>query len=75
MAPDYTKAFNYYEQAAAHGEVLSEYALGCLYLEGQGVEQDFEKAKYWFEQAATKDYKPALTNMLDEITTQRYTFM
>jgi len=39
---------------AAQGNAEAQNALGFLYLEGQGVPQDYTKARQWFEKAAAQ---------------------
>jgi TPR repeat protein len=34
--------------------------LGVLFANGQGVPQDYTKARAWFEKAAAKDFAPAM---------------
>ncbi len=42
---DYTTAKKYLEQAAALGDAIALNNLGSLYEKGQGVKQDYEKAR------------------------------
>src|SRR5262249_28758259 len=42
------------EEAAAQGDASAMYRLGLLYEMGQGVAQDYDKAREWFEKAAAK---------------------
>jgi FOG: TPR repeat, SEL1 subfamily len=39
------------EDRAANGDAEAQFFLGVLYYNGQGVSQDFHKAKEWFRQA------------------------
>jgi TPR repeat protein len=39
-------------QLAEQGEARAQYDLGVKYAKGQGIPQDFEKAAWWFHQAA-----------------------
>ena len=43
------KCAHYFEQAAMLGDDNSQYTLVCFYLDGVGVEVNFEKARYWAE--------------------------
>lgn len=52
---DYVKAVEYFEKAANLGHVWAQYELGQCYQKGNGVEQDFEQALYWFNMAADQD--------------------
>ena len=41
----------WYEKGAELGNVLSMQGLAIMYFEGNGVEQDEEKAMEWYEKA------------------------
>ncbi len=43
-----------YEKSAAMGIADSQYNLGRLYANGQGVPQDYAKARQWYEKAAAQ---------------------
>ncbi len=58
---DYTNAAKYFQQAADLGHVPSKYALGALYLNGEGVPKDPAKALSLFQDAAYNGYRYALT--------------
>jgi len=49
---DYKIAAKYFHRSAKKGLVLSQYFLGTMYLEGQGVPQNNEKAFKWMKEAA-----------------------
>jgi tetratricopeptide (TPR) repeat protein len=49
---DYGKAFEYFTKSAELGDVAAHFCLATLYYNGDGVEEDEEKAIYHFEQAA-----------------------
>ena len=49
---DYTKAFELWHQAAELGYSLAYYNIGRLYMKGEGVEKDAQRAVYYFELAA-----------------------
>jgi TPR repeat protein len=49
---DYDTAFEYFSKAAELGDIDSHYSLGNMYYEGEGVEEDMEKAVYHYEKAA-----------------------
>jgi len=51
-APDYAKAREWYEKAAAKGEVVAMLSLALLYSTGQGGAKNYAKACEWFEKAA-----------------------
>jgi hypothetical protein len=49
---DYDKAFEYLKKAAELGDTQAHYNLGCMYLQGWGVDADKEKAVCHYEKAA-----------------------
>ena len=52
---DMTQAFDLYKVAAHKGYRLSQYRVGCFYYYGSStIRKDFEKAHYWFQEAASK---------------------
>ncbi|MBQ9521043.1 MAG: toll/interleukin-1 receptor domain-containing protein [Oscillospiraceae bacterium] len=59
-AENYTKAREYYEQAARKGNTMALYLLGQLYYEGAGVDVDYTKAREYYEPAAEQGNKYAL---------------
>ena len=48
---NYETAFDWYLKAANLDEAIAQRRVGRMYLEGRGVKQDFEKARFWFERA------------------------
>ena len=60
---DYTKAREYYQQAAEMGEATALKNLGILYEFGQGVEQDYIKAESYYQQAIEKGSESAPNNL------------
>ncbi|GEM_PF-6223361 len=48
-----------YRQGAALGQDISQFNLGLCYFQGAGIKQDYDKAAYWFLQAAEQHYQPA----------------
>ncbi|MHB1951071.1 MAG: tetratricopeptide repeat protein [Acidiferrobacteraceae bacterium] len=48
---------------AESGNVPSENRLGLDYLRGRGIEQNFSKARYWFEKAAAHHGPAAMYNL------------
>ena len=52
MPQDYQKAEQWFEKAAAAGNVTAMANLGYLYAQGQGVPQNYEKAQQWYGKAA-----------------------
>jgi TPR repeat protein len=63
VAPDYAKAREWYEKAAAKDNVAAMSNLAVLYHNGQGVPQDDAKAREWAEKAAAKDDATAMYNL------------
>ena len=51
-----------YEKAAAKDNAIAMFNLGLLYANGQGVTQDYAKAREWYEKAA-KDNAIAMLNL------------
>jgi hypothetical protein len=50
---DYREAVKWYRLAAEQGYAPAQYSLGLAYEKGQGVPQDFVRARMWFTLAAT----------------------
>ena len=48
------KAKEYYEDAANQGMAAAQYALGGLYLKGNGVQRNYDKALEYFKRAANQ---------------------
>jgi TPR repeat protein len=53
---DTSEAIKWYTKAAEAGEIEAQYALGMLYVNGNGVPADLVKAANWIEMAAHKDH-------------------
>ena len=51
-----SEAINWYTKAAEAGEAEAQYALGMLYVNGNGVPADLVAAANWIEKAAHKDH-------------------
>ena len=51
-AGNFIDAREWYEKAAAAGDATGMASLGVLYVEGEGVKQDYSKAREWYERAA-----------------------
>lgn len=49
------EAAEWYRKAADQGNAAAEYHLGHMYVNGEGVERNTEKALYWFRRAAEKN--------------------
>lgn len=65
----YEAAMVLWKQAALDGDVAAMNAIGILYYSGSGVEQDYAKAREWFEKAAALGHEDALECLaeLDEL--------
>ena len=50
--PDKAKAFEWYLKSAEKGCVAAEYAVGCMYLDGSGVERNTKEGIKWMKLAA-----------------------
>jgi TPR repeat protein len=53
----------WYEKAAAKDDASAMTSLGWLYQNGQGVAQDYDKARVWYEKAAAKDNAVAMNGL------------
>ena len=63
VAQDYVKAREWYENAAAKGDVYAMADLGVIHDNGLGVAQDNAKAREWYEKAAAKGNAFAMNNL------------
>ena len=59
------EAVGWFLMAAYQGDPAGSYDLGQMYVVGEGVEQNSEKALYWIKHAAEKNYLPAIEVMAD----------
>ena len=62
-APPVSSAHKDYEKAAAKGDASAMFNLGVLYHNGQGVVQDYVKAREWYEKAAANGDASAMFNL------------
>ena len=60
---DYDGAFEYLAKAAELGDLMAHYNLGYMYEKGEGVEEDEEKAVYYYEKAAIGGHPFARHNL------------
>lgn len=51
------------ERKAVGGDAYSQYRLGVICQNGEGVEKDLAKALYWYKKAAAQNYLPAVNIM------------
>jgi hypothetical protein len=52
ITEDYGKAREWFERAAAQGNINAQNALGDIYKNGLGVTKDTEQARIWYKKAA-----------------------
>ena len=52
---DVNKAIHWYKEAANKDHVASQYSLGVIYANGDGVIRDYQEARYWFEIVAKNE--------------------
>ena len=48
---DKTKAVSWFQKAANQGNAEAQWSLGACYINGTGIEEDEEKAFYWYKAA------------------------
>ncbi|WP_156948663.1 tetratricopeptide repeat protein [Bradyrhizobium sp. WSM1417] len=63
---DYRLAFPYFQELANRGNAPAQYILGILFLDGNGVAQDGEQARYWLSKESAQGYERA-TKKLTEL--------
>lgn len=56
---EYTKALDYYRQAAERGHVYAQYSTAIAYAIGQGTKRDIQTAKKWLRSAASLGHSDA----------------
>jgi tetratricopeptide (TPR) repeat protein len=49
---DYAEALKWYRKAADQGSASTQFNLGLMYAQGQGVPQDYAEAAKWYRRAA-----------------------
>ncbi len=62
-AGDYAAALEQWLAPGEAGEAAAQFALGTLYVNGEGVEQDFDEALLWFEKAAEQGHAGGQYNL------------
>lgn len=61
------------QSEAERGDALAQFKLGTMYLEGQGIQQDYAEALKWIEKAAEQNYiEPVLTSSISIKPTGEY---
>jgi len=63
VAPDPSKAAEWFRKAADQGSPVAQNALGILYHTGSGVEKDFAQSFGWYKKAAAQKYGPGVFNV------------
>lgn len=63
LAGDYEAALTVLRPAAEAGDANAQNILGAAYDDGNGVEQDHDLARQWWERAAAQDFSKALFNL------------
>lgn len=56
VSQDFTKAADWFYQAAVQGNADAQFALGSLHQNGQGVPQNFVEAAAWYQKAAEQGH-------------------
>lgn len=64
-AEDDKEAVEWYRKAVEQGSAAGEYGLGVMYLKGEGVGKDEEKARSFILRSANKNYVPAMRLMVE----------
>ena len=59
------EAIEYYKMAANQGHMDGQFGLGSIYMQGEGVSQDFAEARKWLSLAAAQGHKIAIQTMAD----------
>ncbi len=59
------EAVQWYRKASEQGSVAGEYGLGLMYLKGEGVAKDDEKARFHILRAANRNHVPAMRVMME----------
>ena len=60
---DYATAAKEWRPLAQEGSPEAQFNLGLLYIDGQGVPQDYGEALNWFKRSADQDYVKAQLNL------------
>ncbi|MES2036288.1 MAG: tetratricopeptide repeat protein [Pseudomonadota bacterium] len=60
---DFTSALESFKTAATKGNADAQFNLGLMFLNGEGVAQDYKQALSWFEQSAIKGNVRAQVNL------------
>ncbi len=63
IAEDFEAAFGEWSPLAAQGHAEAQNMLGYMYRWGQGVDQDFAKAREWYKRSADQGHSRAQNNL------------
>ena len=63
---DYSKTIEYFTNAAKQGDSEAQNLLGVCYANGEGVTQDFGKARFWLNKAASQGNRSAKKKILND---------
>ena len=63
ISKDYTKAMQWYRQAAERGYATAQNNIGILHYNGNGVARDYNEAMTWFREAAEQGHATATSNI------------
>jgi uncharacterized protein len=63
VAQDFGEALKWYQLAADQDNLDAQFALGLMYLKGQGVPKDLEEGMEWIESASEHDHPAALYHL------------
>ncbi|MGL4674900.1 MAG: tetratricopeptide repeat protein, partial [Wohlfahrtiimonas sp.] len=62
---DYDRALAIFNEAAKQGNLVAEFYLGLMYMEGLGVEQNYPTALSWFKKASHPMHDAGMTGTHD----------
>ena len=63
QAGDYNQAFELFQVLAEQGDAESQFVLGMLYDDGEGVKQNYQQAAEWYQKAANQGHAMAQYNL------------
>jgi hypothetical protein len=63
----FAQDFKEMKKIAEQGDAMAQYLLGAMYYKGDGVKQDFAKAKFWYEKAAAQGLDWAQRALKEEL--------
>ena len=63
MAVDYRRAMAAYKVGAEGGNATSQWQVGSMYYDGEGVDVDYAQALPWLEKAAAQDQLSAVAKL------------